>query len=166
VESADHHQFFDLAIRFGNENSHDPDTKVGCVAVTRDGAFLMAANRMADGVELSSDRLTRPQKYAWITHAERSLVYAAAKQGVSLEDATLYLPWHPCCDCAQAIVGAGFSKLVCHQPDFDDPRWGEGFRVAWSILKEGGVECAYVSSSIDESSLPQRAQKAASARLR
>jgi dCMP deaminase len=127
-------------------HSHDPDTQTGCIAITADGRLLEAANRLADGVVAAPERLSRPAKYAWITHAERVLVYRAAREGISLLGATMYLPWHPCAACAQAIAGAGFSKLVCHAPNLDDPRWGGEFRIALEILAESGVETEHVAA--------------------
>ena len=138
-------EMFERARTHARLHSHDPDTQTGCVAVTAGGTVLEAANRLADGVGADPERLVRPAKYAWITHAERALVYAAAREGVSLAGATMYLPWHPCAGCAQAIAGAGFAHLVCHAPDLADARWGEEFRVAAAILSESGVKSRYVA---------------------
>jgi len=131
--------------------SEDPDTQVGCVVIAADGAILSTgANRPARGVRVKQapERLLRPAKYQWIEHAERDAIAAAARRGVALQGATMYLPWFPCAACANSIVNVGIDALVCYKPSADsavtrsDDPWN--FAIATAILSEGGVDVRYI----------------------
>jgi deoxycytidylate deaminase len=65
------------------------------------------------GQELSP-RWERPDKYAYVEHAERNAVYNAARVGVPLEGCTAYLNWepYPCVECAKAFIQAGIVEVV------------------------------------------------------
>lgn len=134
-------RFMELALHVASW-SKDQSTKVGCVVVSPSQEVLaLGYNGFPRG--LDDDRIERhvaPAKYAWTEHAERNAVFSAARVGVSLRGATMYLPWFPCPDCARAIVQSGVKTLVAVEPDHSDPRWGEGFPVADGILRECGVE--------------------------
>jgi deoxycytidylate deaminase len=48
-----------------------------------------------------------------VVHAEARAIARAAKDGMRLLDATLYLSsWFPCAGCAEAIVEAGIKRIV------------------------------------------------------
>jgi len=91
-----------------------------------------------------STRSLRPAKYLYTEHAERNAIYAAARNGISLEGTTMYIRWFPCADCARAIIQSGISKLVCSKPNFDTPTWGVHFVAALEMLEESGVELIYL----------------------
>jgi dCMP deaminase len=95
------------------------------------------------------DRHQRPAKYDWTEHAERNAIYNAARTGIALEGAIMYLPWFPCAACARAIVQAGLRMLVAIQPTGDDPQWGEQFEVSKLLLREGGVKVRLVPEKTD-----------------
>jgi dCMP deaminase len=80
---------------------------------------------------------SRPLKYAYTEHAERTAIYKAAAAGIELSGGTMYLTWYPCADCARAIVLSEIKRLVCFEPDWSEERYG--FNDARQILSEGGV---------------------------
>ena len=90
------------------------------------------------------DRHARPLKYKWTEHAERNAIYAAAEMGHATKDCRIYVPWFPCVDCARAIIQCGIREMVAFKPDFEDPRWGEDFRIAVEMLDEAGVAILYI----------------------
>jgi len=45
-------------------------------------------------------------------HAERNIIFYAARKGISLEGATMYITHSPCIGCAQAMAAVGISKVV------------------------------------------------------
>lgn len=45
-------------------------------------------------------------------HAEANAIFAAAKEGISLDGATLYCNYSPCMKCAEAIIQAGIKRVV------------------------------------------------------
>ena len=49
------------------------------------------------------------------THAEQNAICQAARVGVSLEGATLYIKMTPCYTCAKMIINAGIKRVVCDQ---------------------------------------------------
>src|ERR1039457_2884604 len=94
-------------------HSPDPSTQSGAVVMLADGQVVAADyNRFPVGVTESKERWERPLKYRFIEHAERNVIFQAARKGIKTEGATLVCPWSACSDCARAVVEAGFTTLV------------------------------------------------------
>jgi dCMP deaminase len=121
--------------------SKDRSVGVGCVIASPDHAMLSSGfNGFPRGVNDNvEERHQRPAKYKFTEHAERNAIYNAARHGIKLEGATIYLPWYPCADCARAIVQSGIKTMVATAPNLEDPRWGEDFKASVTILAEGNV---------------------------
>lgn len=47
-----------------------------------------------------------------IIHAERNIIFYAARKGISLEGATMYISHAPCVGCVQAMAAAGIVRVV------------------------------------------------------
>lgn len=137
-------RFIDLA-EYIAQWSKDRSTKVGAVIVDADKRVIgMGYNGFVTGMDDEIDeRHERPLKYSYTEHAERNAIYTAARNGSPIKGCTMYLKWFPCCDCARAIVQSGIVRLVCCEPDFEDERWGESFKLAYEILSEGKVKIDY-----------------------
>ena len=137
------HRFLILAEHI-SEWSKDPSTKVGAViAHTRSKRVVsMGFNGFPAGVEDSPERLSdRETKYEMVVHAEQNALMFA---GDRAEGCTLYVhPLPPCARCAVMVIQAGITRVVCHQPDFDDERWGEVAKIADTMLREAGLEVDY-----------------------
>ena len=118
--------------------------KVGAVLVLADGKTLAACNDFPGGVRDLDERHAHPERLLWIEHAERNAIFAAARAGLATAGATLIATFHPCADCARAIVQAGIADLHTLAPDFADPLWGQAFRCSRAILEEGGVRVVYL----------------------
>ena len=119
--------------------------KVGAVLVLADGTTtLVACNDFPAGVRDLEERHAHPERLLWIEHAERNAIFAAARSGLATAGATLITTFHPCADCARAIVQAGIVNLHTPAPDFADPLWGPAFRCSRAILEEGGVRVVYL----------------------
>lgn len=125
--------------------SSDPSRRVGCVVIGP-GRELRAVgyNDVPRGVAQDRQRLERPLKYTWVEHAERNAIYVAARAGISLDRATMYLPWFPCIECARAMIQAGITTLVANRPDEADAQWGADFGPARDMLVEAGVAVLYL----------------------
>ena len=75
-------------------------------------------------------------------HAEQNALCQAAKNGVSIDGATLYVKMTPCRTCAMLLVNAGIKRVVCEK------RYQ---RAAESeiIFKEAGVALDYFSTEVE-----------------
>jgi deoxycytidylate deaminase len=45
--------------------------------------------------------------------------------------------------CARALVQTGIARLVAARPDTLDPKWGEEFESALTLLKEASIDIDY-----------------------
>lgn len=138
-------RFMDLAKHISSW-SKDRNTKTGAIICDANKRILsLGYNGLPSGAYDAEDsRYERPQKYMYTEHAERNAIYTAARNGVSLEGSTIYIMWFPCSDCARAIIQAGIKELVCYEPDFNTPKWGESFKVAKELLIECDVNIKYI----------------------
>jgi dCMP deaminase len=107
---------------------------VGCVIVSGGGqknrivsagynGFLPGAphtSRVRDGHEQAT------------VHAEQNAICDAARRGVSLEGATIYISHFPCINCAKILSAAGIAKIKYRKDYRNDPLVKE-------ILLESGV---------------------------
>jgi dCMP deaminase len=109
------------------------------IALAQDGGIVSACNTFPDGVRDIDWRHDGDGRFVWMEHAERNAIYAAARAGRALKDATIATTFFPCIDCARAIVQSGIRRLVAPEPALDDPVWGPAFPRSRSILEEGGV---------------------------
>ena len=133
------------ACRVAARDSDDPRTQNGAVLRAKTGYVVAAANTMPAG-SLRPDRLQPPLKYSFMEHAERNVIYLAARQGVVTDKATLYCPWFACCECARAIIQAGVVRVVGHtKPRLLTPeRWQETILRADDMLRDAGIEIALI----------------------
>ena len=137
-------RLLELAIATARQSPSRP-RKVGAVLVLADGVTTLAAcNDFPAGVSDLDERHAHPDRLLWIEHAERNAIFAAARAGLATAGATLIATFHPCADCARAIVQAGIADLHTLAPDFADPLWGQAFRCSRAILEEGGVRVVYL----------------------
>lgn len=80
----------------------------------------------------------REEHSAWAAsneiHAELNSIIYAAKNGISINGATMYVTLSPCPDCAKAIAQSGIKKLVYAETyDRNKPGWDK-------ILQDSGIE--------------------------
>jgi dCMP deaminase len=119
--------------------SKDPSTQVGAVAVGPDGEIRATGyNGLPRGVEDKPERMERPAKYLWTSHAEENLVAHAARVGVSLKGCTVYVTHYPCSRCARSLIQAGVSKINVGDGTTSMP--AEEFDTARVMFEESGVE--------------------------
>lgn len=125
------------------EGSDDPDTRVGCVVVIRTTVLVRACNAYPRGLlDSKGERSTRPEKYVWIEHAERNAIYTAARTGIALADARIYVELMPCVECARAIIQAGLSEVIVSAErmlHYESDKYSTQQAVAELMLREAGV---------------------------
>jgi dCMP deaminase len=149
--------FLRMAYECAYDFSTDPSTQNGAVLVDASGEPLVeGANHFPTGVEEKEVRWERPLKYSYVEHAERNVIFAAARQGLKTQDLIMYCPWAACSDCARAIIQAGIKEVVCHHDPYADERfgmpvaahWKESIAIALGMLKEAGVGLRWIDEKL------------------
>lgn len=135
------------------QTAGDMETK-NAACLWQDGAMLMttkAANSVPLGLGCGNGRMTRPLKYQFVEHAERSCIYKAARAGIRTVGTTMICTWGPCFACARAIICAGITRLVTLAPTAETahPQWDEEIAKAMLMLAEAHVEVVYVDGPLD-----------------
>jgi dCMP deaminase len=74
-------------------------------------------------------------------HAEQNAICQAAKQGISIDGATLYCRMTPCRTCAMLIINCGIIRVVCekryHSADESE-----------EMFKQAAIQLNYVSEEV------------------
>ena len=123
--------------------SKDPNTKVGCVVITDDKVVAATGyNGLPRGVEDKAERMERPAKYLWTSHAEENAVAQAARVGMKLKGGTAFVTHMPCSRCARTLIQAGIEYVVVDRGTTSMPQ--EEFDVAMQMFKEAGVDVAQI----------------------
>jgi len=124
--------------------SKDPSVKCGCVLVKDRRVIATGYNGFPERVSDSLDRYAnRDLKLATIIHAEKNALFNAAKNGSTTEDSTAYVTFHPCSQCAAALIQAGIVKVVCPDPHTAPERWKDNFLTSNDLLFEAGLTVIY-----------------------
>lgn len=148
-----HVPFLRQAYQFAYTNSDDSDTYNGALLVNKEGKpVLVRANQIPYGIKLVPTRLLRPDKYTYIEHAERNVIYAAACEGILTKGATLVVPWYACISCSRAIIAARISKVIGHKAVFDrtPDRWRSEVDTGLKLLNEAGIETILYDGQVGE----------------
>lgn len=118
--------------------SKDPSTKVGCVISTEDKVVVATGyNGIPRDVLDKPERMERPAKYLWTSHAEENAVAMAARVGSRLRGGHAFVTHMPCCRCARMLIQAGISTVYCGDGTTSMPQ--EEFDVASQMFHEAGV---------------------------
>jgi dCMP deaminase len=128
------------------EWSKDPSTKCGCVLVRDRRILATGYNGLPAGLSDDLSLLNnREYKLNVVIHAEKNAIFNAAKNGASTEGAIAYVNFHPCSQCASALIQAGVVRVICPNPNTAPERWLSNFLVARDLLFEAGVRHTYYS---------------------
>ena len=123
--------------------SKDPSTKVGAVVIGNNGEVLSQGyNGFPRGIKDTAARLkNRERKYKLVVHAEMNAIYNASLNGVSLNNATLYVYGLPICnECAKGIIQVGIRRVIATRPADYNKEWDESIKDAKALFKEAEVE--------------------------
>lgn len=121
--------------------SKDPSSRLGAVAVLDRRIVATGYNGFPEGFpddeELYNDRDT---KLKYVVHAEENAIYNAARYGVSLKGATLYVDGIATCSkCAKAVIQSGVKRVVMrYKPMKSD--WASSFEDTKFMFEKCGVE--------------------------
>jgi dCMP deaminase len=102
--------------------SKDPSTQNGACIVQEDSPVALGYNGFPRACSDDFFPWSREgensydTKYPYSEHSERNAIYNAARRGIALEGATLYLysekGYYPCDECARAIIQSGIKIVV------------------------------------------------------
>lgn len=140
--------------------SKDSRQKVGCVVVGPFNNILTTGfNGFPRGVQETDERmLDKTTKLLFIAHAERNAMDQAARHGISLHAATMFVTKHPCNECAKSIIQAGIQRVVC-PPLNADSSWSESARLAKTMLDEAQVVLHILQPSLQINIQPLEEQR-------
>ena len=77
------------------------------------------------------------------THAEQNAICQAAKLGIPIEGATLYVSMTPCYTCAKMLINAGIKRVVCEK------RYHAG-KDSERIFREAGVKLEILNDVVQK----------------
>lgn len=128
------------------EKSSDWWRRIGA-AVVKEGEVVLSAHNehlpsphspYADGDPRNTLHKGVGIEYSTSIHAEARLIAEAARKGISLDGASMYVNVFPCPPCAKQIAFSGIKKLY----------YGGGYQLLdqETILRSRGVEIIYVES--------------------
>jgi dCMP deaminase len=143
-------RYFVEMAKLVSTKSKDPSTKVGAVIVSSTNEVLSTGfNGFCRGIdEHAPGRWERPDKYSWVAHAEANAIYNAARNGIRVAGARMYLNWAPtpCIECTKAIIQAGIIGVLGPDIPFagKGKQWEEHFKLTKIMLREAGVDTFYV----------------------
>lgn len=91
-------------------------------------------------------RNIKPLKAWWWEHAERNVIYSAARTGISIENCTMFVTHWPCCDCSRGIIQSGIKCVVVDEACLDPqgvfwPRWQPQIETSQVMFAEAGIRC-------------------------
>lgn len=142
-------KFFELAKCQAELFSKDPHTKVCALFIAPDTLNVLTSgvNGLPRKVYESEDRMQRPTKYFYIAHAELNGICNAARHGIPLDKSAVIVTMFPCCECAKSLIQVGVSTIITKKPDYDDPRWGQQFKLSTELFEEVGIQVILIDDT-------------------
>lgn len=116
---------------------------VGAVIVKNNRILTTGYNGAPAGVKSCKergyclrDKLNIPSgtraETCYAIHAEQNAVIQAAKMGISVEGATIYVTHQPCSVCTRILINSGIKRIV-YQHEYPD-------QFSLDLLNEAGIE--------------------------
>ncbi len=137
-------RFAEMANYVGTWSScYQENRQVGAVIVKDKRILATGYNGAPSGIKSCKDKgeclrkkLNIPSgtrhETCYAVHAEQNAICQAAKLGLSVEGATIYVTHQPCTICTKLIINAGIKKVVYNNGYPDD--------FSLDLLKEAGIE--------------------------
>lgn len=133
-------RFMDMAVHV-SEWSKDPSRKIGAVIVDPNTRQILSLgyNGFPQGVEDDARLDDKAAKRKLVVHAEMNAIYNAAKNGVNIEGAWMFVSGLPSChDCAKGIKQTGISRVINVYPQ-PGSHWHESHQDAIEIIGEENI---------------------------
>jgi dCMP deaminase len=123
--------------------SKDPSRQIGCVAVNDKGQILSVGyNGFPRGINDDPVRLNnREEKYKFVVHAEKNMIYNATHNGVSLDGSTVYVSGLPVCsECAKGLIQVGVKQVIMDDATNIRDNWAESWELTRSLFDEARIK--------------------------
>lgn len=105
--------YMDIALRV-SEMSYSNRSKVGCVIVKDNNIVAFGWNGTPNGFDNRCEDENN-NTIDEVIHSEENAICKAARQGISLNDSTIYLTLSPCPNCAKLIIQSGIKRVVYYE---------------------------------------------------
>ncbi len=143
------------AYTWAERASDDRSTRNGAILVKHNQMIplLAGANRFpARSLVGDEANHARPRKYAFTEHAERDVIYLAAKSGLQTDGLVMVCPWACCAECARAIAISGITQVIAHKQahDMSPERWQQPIEDGKEILQACGVKYTLYDGKIGQ----------------
>lgn len=93
--------------------SPDAETQVGAIMLSWDGRVIASSyNGFLRGADDETLPNTRPEKYQYMQHAERNMLYNCSYEGIQTRNTTVVCTLSPCVECLRACYQSGVSCIV------------------------------------------------------
>lgn len=130
--------------------SHDPRThNAARLYDPRTGLFGPTGyNQVPAWLEPLDGRVGPAGKHTYIEHAERDVIYTAARLGWRTEGCELHSVWAACPECARAIIASGITEVHTAAATYSatPERWKLKVRKGLAMLEEASVEVVFYRS--------------------
>lgn len=104
--------YMDMAYAI-SQLSKDEQTKVGAVLISPTGRQIASGyNGFLRGAIDTDLPKTRPEKYKYIQHAERNVLYNCLDEGIRTKNCVLICTLSPCIDCLRACYQSGIRNII------------------------------------------------------
>jgi dCMP deaminase len=122
--------------------SKDPSTQIGAVITSSDRQILsIGYNGFPRGFYDDGRLFDREKKLLCTVHAEMNAIYNAGKNGISLNDACIYVYGLPIChSCSLGVIQSGITRVVVCEKFINNERWRESWEISKQNFNEAGVE--------------------------
>ena len=99
-------------------------SKQVCALIVKDGRILSTGyNGTPAGFKNCCDYWDNkytPEHHEWSKtyeiHAEMNAIIWAAREGISIEGATIYVTLEPCSECSKNVIASGIKRIVYEKP--------------------------------------------------
>lgn len=141
TEGVDDWKYLELCIEY-SKISTDLSTKNCAIIVPTDDSLFITGVNSPPASLYTEERLQRPLKHIYTTHAERKAIYSCARRGARTEGSCMYVLWAACTGCAQAIIESGINRIITLDTTVynDSNNWADEVRLGLEMLNEANIK--------------------------
>lgn len=124
------------------QKSNHLTTRIAALLIDKQGNELVwGVNNLPIFVRPLDYRITGENRHIFPNHAERDVIYKAAREGIKTEGLMMVMPWIPCILCANACISSGISKLITHKQFIEqsNPERKAEFEESLKLLQEANI---------------------------